>query len=121
MTLQDAFLDVVDSGVWPLVMVDTMKHPRNPAKQKRSWRRFEENRRMTLYVRGLYWPLHGVDETVCAICNGEKGPIDWDAPRYHPLRGTIDHRLSRANVGDEAAHVPENIDPAHRACNLEKR
>lgn len=56
----------------------------------------------------------------CAICHGERGPIDYDAaPSSTPLSWEPDHKRSRARWPELALDMA-NIQPAHRICNREK-
>lgn len=56
----------------------------------------------------------------CAICHGERGPIDYDAaPSSTPLSWEPDHKRSRARWPELALDMA-NIQPSHRICNREK-
>lgn len=51
----------------------------------------------------------------CVLCNGEKGPIDFEAGRYDPWSFSVHHIVDRKDGGDR--DDPANMAPAHLWCN----
>lgn len=55
----------------------------------------------------------------CVICQGTKGPIDYDSPydpnNYLPLRFTVEHLTPTSLGGNMMSRT--NWAPAHATCN----
>lgn len=68
-------------------------------------------RRIVAYLRRIYG-----DEIWCSIC---RQPIDLDLDVNDRMSLTWDHVWARARGGPKLD--PENLRPAHRACNSGKR
>lgn len=60
--------------------------------------------------------------SVCTICHGERGPIEFGLRARHPLGPSLDHRLpaSRCRYVWQLWD-PSNLGPAHFGCNAGKR
>ena len=56
----------------------------------------------------------------CAICHGERGPIDYSAaPSSTPLSWEPDHKRPRSKWPELALDMA-NIQASHKVCNREK-
>lgn len=68
--------------------------------------------RLKTYQRKQLRAQIGALQLPCWICGG---PIDYAAPRYHPLAYVLDEVMPRAFGGDPLD--PGNVNPAHWRCN----
>jgi 5-methylcytosine-specific restriction endonuclease McrA len=53
----------------------------------------------------------------CALCRGALGPIDYEAPQYHPLAFEVDHIVPISRGGEKTL---ENSRASHRTCNRQR-
>lgn len=53
----------------------------------------------------------------CGICLGALGPIDYDAPQYHPLAFEVDHIVPISRGGLKTI---DNSRASHRTCNRQR-
>lgn len=58
--------------------------------------------------------------SVCAICRGRRGPIQFGLRPRHPLGPSLDH-LIPLSLRPDLALEPSNLQPAHFGCNAGKR
>lgn len=60
--------------------------------------------------------------SVCALCQGERGPIEFGLRPRHPLGPSLDHvrPASRCRYAWQLWD-PLNLQPAHLGCNAGKR
>lgn len=71
-------------------------------------------------VRRRCWVRDKQRKAPCHICEGRRGPIDYDAkPSSTPLSWEPDHIKPRSRY-PELTLVMSNIGPSHKVCNREK-
>lgn len=68
-------------------------------------------------LRDRYRRTIAREQPPCHICNGELGPINYEAHHLDPLSFTIDHITPLNHGGQDTI---DNIAAAHRACNRDK-
>lgn len=54
----------------------------------------------------------------CWICQGTRGPIQYDAPDRSPFSFSIDHKTPTSRGGDMVRR--SNFAPAHYSCNASR-